>query len=103
VVNSITKGLVGRMRRRRSFILKHYRIQRFQVQIGGEDQNKRRYHAESQIAPEQRHYPPESAGLPGVVSAGQPPDYCADDEAGIGREVLTEGGDFQRVLAGGTD
>jgi hypothetical protein len=47
VVNSITKGLVRRMRRRRSFILKHNRIQRLQVQIGGEDQNERRYHAES--------------------------------------------------------
>jgi hypothetical protein len=91
------------MQRRRSFILKHNRIERFQVQIGGEDQNEGRYYAESQIAQQQRHYPPESAGLPGVVSVGEPPDYYASDEAGIGREVLAQGGDFQRVLAGGAD
>src|SRR5271168_337309 len=86
-----------------SFILKDDRIQRFQRQIGGEHQNERRYDTESEVAQEQRQYPSKRAGLPGIVGAGKPPDYCASDEAGIGREVSAECGDFQRVLAVGAD
>src|ERR1700689_1637824 len=86
-----------------SFILKDDRIQRLQLQIGGEHQNERRHDVESEVAQQQRQYPSERAELPGIVGAGQPPDYCASDEAGIGREVSAECGDFQRMLAVGAD
>src|ERR1700683_1983405 len=86
-----------------SFLLIDDRIKRLQLQIGGEHQNERRYDTESEVAQEQRQYPSERAGLSGIVGAGQPPDYCASDEAGIGREVSAECGDFQRMLAVGAD